>query len=414
MQLTMQRLEQLSLDQIEEFLGASGPLEFEVGDRSQTYAVVEQLLKKHHYRQLSRRYKGLLRRLLCKVSGLSRAQLTRLIGRYLQGEAVAAVPYRRHRFARRYQRADAVLLAEVDQAHGRLSGPATRRILQREWQLYHRDGFERLATISVSHLYNLRRSEPYRRRSRTIDKTRPTAIAIGERRPPRPQGLPGYLRIDTVHQGERDGEKGVYHLNAVDEVTQWEIVGCCERLSEAFLLPVLEDLLAQFPFAIRGFHSDNGSEFVNHRVAGLLNKLLAEFTRSRPRHSNDNALVESKNGAIVRKHMGYEFLPSEAAATINRFYRDWLNPYLNFHRPCAFGRIQARPDHKPRKVYDTYQTPLEKLAALPDVATALLPAHNLERLQAQAQSCSDTEFARRMQQHKAKLLRHCAHLAVRW
>lgn len=414
MQLTMQPLEQLDFPQIEEFLAASQPLEFRGGDRQQTYALVDRLLRRHHYRELGRRRKGLLRRLLAKITGLSRAQLTRLIGRYLLGEAVEPTRYRRHRFPRRYRREDAVLLAQLDQAHGRLSGPATRRILQREWELYGRPEFDRLASISVSHLYNLRRSEPYRRAGVSIDKTKPSQVTIGERRCPQPQGRPGYLRLDTVHQGEREGEKGVYHLNAVDEVTQWEVVGCCQRLSEAYLLPVLEDLLAQFPFVIRGFHSDNGSEFVNHRVAGLLNKLLAEFTRSRPRHSNDNALVESKNGAIVRKHMGYEFLPGEAAAAVHRFYRDWLNPYLNLHRPCGFARVQQRPHKKPRKVYDTYQTPLEQLASLPDAAAWLRPGVRIEQLQAQARSCSDTEFARQMQQHKAQLLQQCGQWAIRW
>jgi transposase InsO family protein len=119
-------------------------------------------------------------------------------------------------------------------------------------------------------------------------------VSIGERRRPDPQGRPGYLRVDTVHQGDQNSAKGVYHINAVDEVTQWQIVAACERISELWLEPVLQALLRQFPFRIRGFHSDNGSEFVNHTVARLLNKLLIEQTKSRPRHSNDNGLVETK------------------------------------------------------------------------------------------------------------------------
>jgi transposase InsO family protein len=109
--------------------------------------------------------------------------------------------------------------------------------------------------------------------------------------------------MDTVHQGDLDGVKGVYYINAVDEVTQWEIVGAVAHISEAWLRPLLEAMLEQFPFPIRGFHSDNGSEFINHTIAGLLNKLLIEQTKSRPRHSNDNGLAETKNGAIIRKHM---------------------------------------------------------------------------------------------------------------
>ncbi len=81
-----------------------------------------------------------------------------------------------------------------------------------------------------------------------IKPPRPTQVAIGERRWPDPQGRPGYLRVDTVHQGDQEGVKGLYHINAVDEVTQWEVVGATAQISEAWLMPVLEAMLAQFPF----------------------------------------------------------------------------------------------------------------------------------------------------------------------
>ena len=169
-----------------------------------------------------------------------------------------------------------------------------------------------------------------------MGQDRPTGIAIGERRAPQPDGHPGYLRIDSVHQGDEDGVKGVYHINVVDCVTQWEGVATCERLSEAYLLPVIEALLDNFPFSIRGFHADNGSEY-NHRVARLLEKLRIEFTKSRPRHSNDNGLAETKNGAVVRKCFGYSHIPQRFATQINAFCAAHLNPYLNLHRPCLFA-----------------------------------------------------------------------------
>ena len=227
--------------------------------------------------------------------------------------------------------ADIELLAAVDEAHDILSGPATRRILQREYQHYDKLEYQRLATISVAHLYNLRRQQRYRERRLTYHKTKPTTVSIGERRRPDPQGRPGYLRVDTVHQGDQNSAKGVYHINAVDEVTQWQIVAATERISEACLEPVLVALLRQFPFRIRGFHSDNGSEFVNHIVARLLNKLLIEQTKSRPRHSNDNGLVETKNGAVIRKHMGYGYIAGEHALAIHGFYAQHLNPHFSPH-----------------------------------------------------------------------------------
>ena len=86
----------------------------------------------------------------------------------------------------------------------------------------------------VSHLYNLRHSIGYRRQRRQFNKTRPVRSQIGERRRPDPQGQPGFLRVDTVHQGDLDGIKGVYHINAVDEVTQFQCVFSVEHISERF------------------------------------------------------------------------------------------------------------------------------------------------------------------------------------
>jgi hypothetical protein len=285
------------------------------------------------------------------MTGLSRAQSTRLIGQYLAQGSIEEKTYRRRRFPSLYTRRDIELLAEVDEAHETLSGPATQKILYREFHEFGNSGYQLLAQISMGHIYNLRKSGTYRKRRVAYQATRPTAMSIGERRKPDPQGRPGYLRVDTVHQGDRDGQKGVYHINAVDEVTQWQVVGAAEQISEAWLMPVLEAMIEQFPFIIRGFHSDNGSEFINHTVARLLNKLLVEQTKSRPRRSNDNGLVESKNGAVVRKHMGYGHIEGGHAEAINQFYREHFNPYLNFHRPCGVPEVVTSDKGKQRRVY---------------------------------------------------------------
>ena len=97
-----------------------------------------------------------------------------------------------------------------------MSGPATRHILKREFEVYGKAEFERLATLSNGHLYNLRRSPRYGQRSLHYEKTRPTAVQIGERRKPAPNGQPGFLRIDIVHQGDGPEGKGIYHINAVE------------------------------------------------------------------------------------------------------------------------------------------------------------------------------------------------------
>jgi transposase InsO family protein len=292
----------MSLEQIRSFLEASEEIKFAGRNRKEIYGWVGQTLVGQQYHLLGKEEKGLLRSYLGKMTGLSRAQVTRLIGQYRDKGIIEENRYNRRRFRSVYTRADIVLLAEVDEAHETLSGPATQKILYREYHEYGNAEFERLCRISAPHIYNLRKSGTYRKRRVVYQATKPVSVSIGERRKPDPQGRPGFLRVDTVHQGDRDGVKGVYHINAVDEVTQWQIVGATEQISEAWLLPILEEMIEQFPFLILNFHSDNGSEFINHVVAELLNKLLAEQTKSRPRHSNDNGLAESKNGAVVRKH----------------------------------------------------------------------------------------------------------------
>lgn len=399
----MRNTEKLSLEQIRAFMAASEEIDFEAGNREEVYEWVTRTLCEQEYWKQKRSVKGMLRRYIGKITGLSRAQVTRLLSRYQQTGVVRERRYRRNRFASRYTAADIELLAVVDEAHETLSGPATRKILHREFHDYGDGRYERLAEISVAHIYNLRRSRPYRNQRVHYQKTRPVAVAIGERRRPDPQGRPGYLRVDTVHQGDADGIKGVYHINAVDEVTQWQVVGATAQISEAWLIPVLEAMLGQFPFRIVGFHSDNGSEFINHTVARLLNKLLVDQTKSRPRHSNDNGLVEAKNGAVIRKHMGYGYIRCEQAAAIEEFYERWFNPYLNFHRPCGVPEITTTGKGKQRRVYRWYATPWEILRQLPDLARHLRPEVTVAELERLAQGESDTEAARNMQQAKRQL-----------
>jgi transposase InsO family protein len=393
----------MSLEQMQAFMEGSGEVGFKGEKKEEVYAWVNQTLRQQRYEGLKRSGRGIVKRYVEKMTGLSRAQVTRLITMYLGGEEVKPRSYRRRRFAPRYTREDIALLAEVDTAHGTLSGPATQKLLQRASYDFGDKRFQRLAEISVAHLYRLRASRAYRERHIKYQSTRPAPVAIGERRKPRPNGRPGYLRIDTVHQGDQEGVKGVYHINVVDEVTQWEIVGAVEQISEAFLLPLLAVLLAQFPFRILGFHSDNGSEFINHKVAEMLNKLLAEQTKSRPRHSNDNGLVEAKNGAVVRKHMGYTHIPAPHAAAITNFYTEHFNPYLNFHRPCGVPEVKVDAKGKAKRVYPWYATPWEILRRVPGLAGHLKPEVTVQDLERQARAQTDTEAAEAMQAAKQEL-----------
>ena len=399
----MQAGEKMSLEQIQAFLDGSDQFLFKGGSREGIYDWVNETLRQQGFENLKRSGRGIVRRYLEKLTGLSRAQVTRLVKPYLEGEAVKPKPYRRYRFPQRYTREDVDLLAMVDTLHDTLSGPATQKLLQRAYHDFKESKFQRLAKVSVAQLYRLRQRQQYRQRRVAFQPTRPTQVAIGERRRPEPAGRPGYLRVDSVHQGDMDGVKGVYHINAVDEVTQWQVVGATAQISEVYLLPVLKAMLAQFPFRIRGFHSDNGSEYINRQVADLLNKLLIEQTKSRPRRSTDNGLVESKNGAVVRKHMGFTHIAARHAAAIEVFYEECFNLYLNFHRPCGVPELVVNAKGKSKRVYRWYATPWEILRQLPGLAGHLRSNVTVQELEQKARTQTDNEAAQEMQRRKEQL-----------
>jgi transposase InsO family protein len=405
MQVIMNDEKLRTTEEVMRFLAGSEALDFGGVSVEERYQWIQTVLVRFKYYQLKRADKGVIRRYIGKVSGYSPAQVSRLIREYRQRGQLRKAPYKRHCFPSRYTTADIVLLARTDQLHDYLSGPATKKIMEREWAIYRHSDFRNISRISIAHLYNLRRSYLYRSITKRYTRTKPATVKIGERARPVPGGSPGYIRIDTVHQGDDQGEKGVYHVNAVDEVTQWEIVASVEKIAEGYLVPVLESLLAGFPFVMRGFHSDNGSEFINKTVAKLLNKLLIRFTKCRPRHTNDNGLVESKNGSVVRKHLGYAYIPQACAETLNQYNSDFLNPYINFHRPCFFSVPVTDHRGKVKKTYPYQEvmTPYEKFKSLPAAERYLRPGITIKKLDDIASQMSDNEFAERMVKARSNL-----------
>ena len=404
-----------TIEQVREFLEGSEALEFRGVTAKEKYYWIEEVLIRFKYIRLKKVEKGVIRRYIQKVTGYSRSQVSRLMAEYKRTGRLKKTEYRRHRFPRRYTLSEVRLLARTDELHGWLSGPATKKIMEREWAIYGHTDFRNISRISIAHLYNLRHSYLYRSITRRYTKTKPSVVKIGERARPAPGGSPGYIRIDTIHQGDGLGQKGVYHINAVDEVTQWEIVASVEKIAESYLVPVLESMLVGFPFVIRGFHSDNGSEFVNKTVAKLLNKLLIRFTKCRPRHTNDNGLVESKNGSVVRKHLGYAYIPQAYAEALNQYHSDFLNPYINFHRPCFFPVSVTDHRGKVKKIYPYQEvmTPYEKLKSLPEAASYLRQGVTMEKLDDIANQMSDNEFAERMVKARSNLFQNLCRRAER-
>jgi transposase InsO family protein len=407
-----------TIEQLQQFLSATPEVAFTApragsAADNQRYEHISRVLARFDYPRRNKRERGVVLAYLRRTSGYGRAQLNRLVARWFDNRVAQHPLVKRYRapaapFARKYTATDVELLVEMDRAHEDVCGPAIAHLLQRAHTVYGDPRYERLADLSVSHLYNLRKRADYQAQRVSFVKTRAVCNPIGLRKAPSPNGRAGFVRIDTVHQGDLDGVKGVYHITCVDEVSQWQVQACVQGISEAFLLPVLALILQQFPFEIVGFHSDNGSEFINGRVAKLLQKLLVEQTKSRSRHSNDNALAESKNASVVRKHMGYSHIPQKFAKPINAFYQEVFNPWLNLHRPCMFASESVSPKGKVVKRYrhEDVKTPLAALTQLCDKGLARLkPGVTLAALQAMADAQTDLAAAQEMQRAKAELFR---------
>ena len=394
---------------MESFLIGSQAIAFDVATtKDERYKFVERILKRFTYQRIKRREKGVVIRFLQKVSGYSRQQLTRMIHRYIKHGVLVRHQKTTSGFERFYKPADIRLLAQLDQRHSTPNGFMVKKLCERAYHDFDDLQYERLSRISVSHIYNLRHSSGYKKYRCHYEKTKShKCIHIGERRKPQANGQPGYIRIDTVHQGDLDGRKGVYHINAVDEVTQFEIVVSVEKISERYLIPALEALLKAFPFTIINFHSDNGSEYINTMVAKLLNKLHIEMTKSRPRNSNDNALAEGKNAAVVRKTFGYIHIPQLYANKLNAFNIKALNPYINYHRPCLFPTtiVDGKGKEKKKYYYKDVMTPYEKLKSIPNANQYLKKNITFEKLDDIAKAMTDNQAADYYQQKRQLLFK---------
>jgi hypothetical protein len=403
MTLNMDDSHIVSVTQIKAFLETSALVNFKGVSRKEKYQWTENIMNKFRYFQLKKNEKGIVKNYMAAMTGFSLAQVGRLIKKKRKTGKVSASIVKRNSFPTIYTLQDIARLVDTDNAHARLSGKATKEILVREFEKFKKKEYERLSRISIAHIYNLRGKKQYTSASLTYTKTQATNTAIGERRKPDNDGKPGYIRVDSVHQGDLDGIKGVYHINVVDEVIQWEVVGCTEKITEQYLEVLLEDLIAQFPYKIINFHSDNGSEYINKTVAKLLNKLIINQTKSRSGRCNDNALVECKNGAVIRKHMGRSHISQRHAGPINKFYKEYFNPYLNYHRPCAFPTVTFEANGKRKKKYEICMVPYEKLKSVEDAAQYLRPGITFEILDVIAYEKSDNEYAALMQKKKKEM-----------
>jgi transposase InsO family protein len=399
MKINMNDSRLTNITQIRAFLKGSQKVDLsfeEVGIEGK-YTFIDQTVDRLKYRHLSKKDKRVVLNYLTKVTGYKKAQLHRLVKRAKVG-SLKRRSYQRTNSHKIYTGRDIKLLEKTDEYHQKLNALATKEIMRREVEVFDHREYQTISRISPSHVGNLRKSPTYR--NTWVNHTKPSIVPIGLTKVPDNHGRPGSIRVDTVHQ------RNVYYINAVDEILQWEIVVCVPTISEQFLKPALEQIIDQCPFTILNFHSDRGSEYINYIVARLLNKLSIEQTKSRSRHPNDNALVETKNGSVIRKHMGWEHLDQGASDLINRFYQDYFNPYLNYHRPCLFySKVVTNKKGRSRKIYDEATVPYEKLKEVDSKLkkTCLKPNVSFNSLDKIAYQQSDNQFAKIMQEEKRKL-----------
>lgn len=404
----MQRIPSFnSICQVEEFLKTNkdSGIKIEIKSTKAKYQFIKSELIKFRYVRLDKKEKNIILKYLKFFTGYSVSHLKRCAKKARSGKLFYNPTRKRNKFSVKYFAEDIALLIETDYIHEHLNGKSTKRILKREFEKFSKIEYGNISGISVSHIYNIRKNNRQYNSSKAKYYSRTKAVNsdIGVRCKPYPNGKPGFVRVDTVHQGDFNGKKGIYHINIVDEITQYEIVFSTAVISEKYLETVLKEMLRIFPFTVYEFHSDNGGEYINNVVAKLLNKLHIRLTKSRSRHSNDNALVESKNGSVIRKTFGRNFIDKSFEKELNEFNKNHLNIYLNYHRPCGFATDKVDSKGKVRKKYETWITPYEKLKSLKNPEQYLKEYISFSDLDKLAYSESDNDFAKKMLKAKEKM-----------
>lgn len=409
MKITMSSSPPNNLIQIEKFLNLPRKTKFKFDSKRDCYKFFRKTTWNLHYKKLSREDRGKVLRYLKFISGYSVSHTKRLVLKAITGKLFDPKTTRnKTSFQRKYSDEDVKLFAEFDGLANYPNGFALQENFRRMYENFKNESFKHLAGISHGQIYNLRKTTLYRKITSKYKHTEAVSQnKIGVREKPDPKGRPGFIRVDSVHGGDKDNEKGVYYINLVDEITQSEIVICVKGISERFLSEVWDEILVSFPFVVINFHSDNGSEFVNKVVADILNRLHIRQTKSRPRKHNDNGLVESKNGWVIRKHFGYIFVHRECAPLINEFLDKYFNRFLNYHRPCAFPTRKILPNGKVKITYkkEDYKTPYEKLKEIDPKGKYLQKGLTYDKLDKDAYNISDFDFLKVMKEEYRKMLR---------
>ena len=178
---------------------------------------------------------------------------------------------------------------------------------------------------------------------------------------------PGYLEADSVaHCGGSLAGSFIWSLTYTDILSGWTEGGAVWNKGASGVLAATRQVEERLPFALLGFDSDNGGEFLNHHLWSYMRerKVAVEFTRSRPYHSDDNAHVEQKNWTWARQLLGYGRLEDpELVGPISALYREVWAPWQNFFLPCLKLEQKWRQGSHWHKRYEVPRTAYDRLCA---------------------------------------------------
>lgn len=225
-----------------------------------------------------------------------------------------------------------------------------------------------LLQISAATIDRILKPIRHRYKKRGLSTTKPGSIIknlIPLRTNQWDETRPGYLEADTVaHCGNSIAGMFAYTVNMVDIATGWSIQRAMWGKGEHGVLEALKTIEGTLPFQIKGFDSDNGSEFLNWPLLRYFKhrKFPVTYTRSRAYHKNDNAHIEGKNWTLIRQYLGYErFENPKIVKLLNDFYMTDFYNFINFFLPTSKLIIKQRIGSKTIKKYDKPQTPYERL-----------------------------------------------------
>ncbi len=213
---------------------------------------------------------------------------------------------------------------------------------------------------------------------------------------------PGNMEIDLVaHCGGTVAGSFVHTLVLTDIATGW--TECLPLVVREATLVVdgIERVRSRLPFQLLGLDSDNGSEFINESMVHYCTSRGIEFTRSRPYRKNDQAWVEQKNGAVVRRLVGYHRLQGIAGAeALSRLYAA-SRLFVNFFQPSFKLASKTRIGARVRKHYHAPQTPCARLLACDSVSEHA--KHRLQEIAQQLDPLRLLDEIRAMQHHVVAL-----------